>query len=194
MRYDPLLHSSLTIFLSIPSSLRLARLCGLRYEICAPLYHTRILTSSKVWGEAYQQSAPQYFGTALLSGRARGSSPGYQLSHFLPSKATASFRVRWPYAEEHPLFYVGIFAAIGSALVLSQVVGYLVLFSGSIRASRRLFKQLVNAIMYATVRWHDVTPQGQFSSLRKNIDYECSFPLAGRILNRLGKVLYCPLL
>lgn len=56
----------------------------------------------------------------------------------MPS-ATSIFG-NWPSAVEHPLFYVGIYAAIGFSIALSKVLSVTVQFTGALRASRILFK------------------------------------------------------
>ena len=69
--------------------------------------------------------------------------------------------IQWPSAQEHPLFYVGIYALItlGSAFV--TVTNVITQFTGALRASRVLFKGLLVSVVRATMRWHDVTPQGR---------------------------------
>ena len=73
-----------------------------------------------------------------------------------------------PSANVHPLFYVGVYALIGLLTVVFSVFSASTQFLGSIRASRKLFSQLLYSIVHATMRWHDTTP-------------------IGRILNRFSK-------
>ena len=61
---------------------------------------------------------------------------------------------------EHPLFYVGVYSAIGVAGGLASIASYNAQYTGALRASRRLFKELLVAVVHATMRWHDTTPQG----------------------------------
>lgn len=77
-------------------------------------------------------------------------------------------RDRLPSAHDRPLFYVGVYALIGLSTVLVNVSSTSTQFVGALRASRLLFKQLLVAVVRATMRWHDVTP-------------------AGRMLNRFSK-------
>jgi ABC-type multidrug transport system fused ATPase/permease subunit len=74
-----------------------------------------------------------------------------------------------PSAREHPLFYVGVYAAIGLSTALVSVLSTATQYTGALRASRILFKRLLASVVRATMRWHDTTP-------------------AGRMLNRFSKV------
>lgn len=68
---------------------------------------------------------------------------------------------RLPSAEEHPLFYVGIFACIGLGVVFINILGQITLAFGSYRGSKILFKSLLETVTFATMRWYDVTPTGE---------------------------------
>ena len=67
----------------------------------------------------------------------------------------------WPGAHERPMFYVGIFAAISFGTAAVSVTAVLVKYTGSLRASRILFERLLDQVVHATMRWHDITPQGE---------------------------------
>ena len=86
-------------------------------------------------------------------------------------------RVDWPNAIEHPLFYVGVYAAIGLGSALANVLSVSAQYVGALRASRTLFervilissldpthslkfRQLLVTVVRATFRFHDTTPQG----------------------------------
>ncbi|TFK26992.1 hypothetical protein FA15DRAFT_614912 [Coprinopsis marcescibilis] len=84
------------------------------------------------------------------------------------SKAQGPFGIEWPNAAEHPLFYVGIYAAIGLAIALANVLSVTAQYTAALRASRVLFRKLLVTVVRATFRFHDTTPQG-------------------RMLNRFGK-------
>jgi ABC-type multidrug transport system fused ATPase/permease subunit len=66
-----------------------------------------------------------------------------------------------PDANEHPLFYVAIFGAIGSSFAVMSIFRNAAQLFGTLRASRKLFRRLLFAVVYATFRWHDTTPQGR---------------------------------
>jgi len=64
-----------------------------------------------------------------------------------------------PPADEHPMFYVGVFAAIGIGGGLVLLLTLIVRYVAALRASKKLFKQLLDAVVHATMRWFNTTPQ-----------------------------------
>jgi ABC-type multidrug transport system fused ATPase/permease subunit len=94
--------------------------------------------------------------------------------HFRCGRTTAAFPADLPSAETHPLFYVGVYAAIGLAGSFLVIISSLTQLTGALRASRVLFKQLLVSVVHATMRWHDTTPAGRmlnrFSSDISTID------------------------
>jgi hypothetical protein len=88
----------------------------------------------------------------------------YSSMHFstkiasIPS--TNTLRYDWPSAEEHPYFYIGIYTAITLAVAALNVLAAVIQYTGALRASRQLFHRLLVGVVRATMRWHDVTPQG----------------------------------
>ena len=50
------------------------------------------------------------------------------------------FGIEWPDATEHPLFYVGVYAAIGLGNVMTNVMSVAAQYAGAFRASRILFE------------------------------------------------------
>lgn len=83
------------------------------------------------------------------------------------------------------MFYVGIYSAIGVGTAIVQVTSNTVQFTGAIRASRILFQRLLNAVVMATVRFHDTTPAGKtFSQCMRDALIDRSL---GRMLNRFSK-------
>ncbi|CCO32816.1 ATP-dependent bile acid permease [Rhizoctonia solani AG-1 IB] len=75
---------------------------------------------------------------------------------------------RLPSANSDPYFYVCVYAGIVFAAAVMATVNSTVQFTASLRASRHLFNELLRTIVYAPIRYFDVTP-------------------AGRILNRFGR-------
>jgi hypothetical protein len=67
-----------------------------------------------------------------------------------------------PSAQDHPLFYVGIYSLIGLATAVVTVLSIIVMYVGALRASRLLFRRLLNGVVHATMRWH-VSPLGPLS-------------------------------
>lgn len=72
--------------------------------------------------------------------------------------------IHWPRAQDHPFFYIGIYASISLGAALVNITGVITQYTGALRASRILFRKLLTAVVRATMRWHDVTPQGQHRS------------------------------
>lgn len=50
------------------------------------------------------------------------------------------YGINWPSAYEHPLFFVGLYAAIGGINVLINVSSVVSQYTAALRASRVLFK------------------------------------------------------
>ncbi|KAH8109668.1 hypothetical protein DFH11DRAFT_1843160 [Phellopilus nigrolimitatus] len=129
----------------------------------------------KVWGEAYEKGTTVplthiFTSNAAIEQQALMSdavSP-HHFAHIHQDFGTSGLEDYLPPAHEKPLFYVGIYALIGLMTVLVSVTSVAAQYTGALRASRQLFKQLLTAIVRATMRWHDVTP-------------------AGRMLNRFSK-------
>lgn len=74
-----------------------------------------------------------------------------------------------PDVHDHPLFYVGVYALIGFASATVSILATATQYTGALKASRSIFRQLLTGVVRATMRWHDITP-------------------TGRMLNRFGKV------
>ncbi|KAF8963320.1 multidrug resistance-associated ABC transporter [Flammula alnicola] len=133
----------------------------------------------KTWGEAYKtnetESVPSLYAFRTFATPEHDTAmDNYHMHHMhlhlyqsVPT-TTSLFGIQWPKAAEHPLFYIGIYAAIGLASGLASVLSVTAQYTGALRASRLLFKQLLVTVVRATFRFHDTTPQG-------------------RMLNRFGK-------
>lgn len=82
--------------------------------------------------------------------------------------------IKLPPADQHPMFYVGVFAAIGIGGGLVLLLTLIVQYAAALRASKKMFKQLLDGVVHATMRWFDTTPQGRllnrFSKVR---DIKC---------------------
>jgi hypothetical protein len=87
-------------------------------------------------------------------------------SHYLThtihglQSANAPPIISLPSAKEHPLFFVGVYSALGLGSAFLGVLTAIVQYTGALRASKVLFKQLLISVVRATMRWHDTTPQG----------------------------------
>ncbi|PFH45713.1 hypothetical protein AMATHDRAFT_158119 [Amanita thiersii Skay4041] len=130
----------------------------------------------KIWGEAYGQGHTNSFVNLRTFATPEHEVPlhGHVTYHYqdnhqsLLHRIKGTFGIDWPDALQHPLFYVGVYAAIGFINALTSVSSVIAQYTGALRASRILFKQLLITVIRATFRFHDTTPQG-------------------RMLNRFGK-------
>ena len=78
-----------------------------------------------------------------------------------PYLYTRSLLFTLPDANGHPLFYVGVYGAIGMTAAIVGILASAVQYTGALRASRSLFRSLLRTVVLATMRWHDITPQGK---------------------------------
>jgi ABC-type multidrug transport system fused ATPase/permease subunit len=129
------------------------------------------LTPSQIWGDAYSDvNASSFVVSTFSAARHNPTMVSHLETTSLYSYSTqqvlmAASLVQLPDANEHPMFYVGIFAAIGLGGALVATLSSYVQLTGALKASRRLFQQLLVGVVRATMRWHDVTPQGKVSYL-----------------------------
>ena len=93
-----------------------------------------------------------------------GSHLTHAINHGLQSFDTSPI-IDLPSAKEHPLFYIGIYSALGLGSAFLGVLTVIVQITGALRASKVLFKQLLVSVVRATMRWHDTTPQGIFTCI-----------------------------
>ncbi|THU84317.1 multidrug resistance-associated ABC transporter [Dendrothele bispora CBS 962.96] len=138
-----------------------------------------------VWGDAYKTNNLSASSLTSFSPFKITSAPDHELtaegffgfphtsvplnSGFSTRASTSSLPdASLPDANEHPMFYVGVYAAIGLGGAFVSVMSVMAQYTGALRASRILFRQLLVTVVRATFRFHDTTPQG-------------------RMLNRFGK-------
>ncbi|KAJ7265915.1 P-loop containing nucleoside triphosphate hydrolase protein [Mycena haematopus] len=69
---------------------------------------------------------------------------------------------------EDPTYYITIYTILSSAGLILTTSRWLILYSGSIHASGILYKRLLEAVLFADIRFHDTSSKG-------------------RVLNRFGK-------
>ncbi|KAF8158956.1 multidrug resistance-associated ABC transporter [Mycena galopus ATCC 62051] len=95
----------------------------------------------KIWGEAYETPStrrPQYIGNVSLQ-----------------------YANGWPSAVERPLYYAGIYAAIGFFGVVVHLLGVGMEHTAALSAAHRLYRQMLVSVVRATFRFHDTTPLGR---------------------------------
>ncbi|KAI0257019.1 hypothetical protein BJV78DRAFT_1272168 [Lactifluus subvellereus] len=124
----------------------------------------------KYWGEAYGNgtvSMAHAFTTSSLAIEQEfvvmdGPLGSHHLAHTI--HGLQSFNappISLPNANEHPLFYISVYAALGLGSAFVGILSAIVQYTGALRASKVLFKQLLVSVVRATMRWHDTTPQGR---------------------------------
>ena len=119
-----------------------------------------------------------------------GFLPSHDMAHY-PTPyyhVQESPKLLWftlPDADEDPLFYVGIYGAIGLATAAIGIASTAVQHTGGLRVLRLIFKQLWEGVVRATMRWYDVTPQGERDVV--DIVDQLMKDEIGRMLNRFGK-------
>ncbi|KAH7911841.1 hypothetical protein BJ138DRAFT_1125686, partial [Hygrophoropsis aurantiaca] len=130
----------------------------------------------RTWGNAYGGGSappPTFVSSALTENEAlmSGFMPSHDFNHYSNSlyhTQSSGLLPSLPSAYEHPLFYVAVYGCIGLATALVSITSAMVQYTGALKASRSIFRSLLVGVVRATMRWHDVTPQG-------------------RMLNRFGK-------
>lgn len=154
----------------------------------------------KQWGEAYDDapvgaatiSSMHYFNP--MGGIGDGEWESYLLVPpavhlFNAFRNTTSFTtpsstvlhttaaINLPSATSHPFFYVGIYAALSFGATFVYISNVIVQYNGALRGSRVLFKQLLVAVVRATMRWHDSTPTGLCTLFMCNFKKDLRFSL-----------------
>ncbi|CDO68600.1 hypothetical protein BN946_scf184996.g31 [Trametes cinnabarina] len=122
----------------------------------------------KIWGDAYgdPSGGPTQFAYSYSGfiGQQHVLDDSLSSFHHMPHHAAAPIqhsKIHFPPAREHPYFYIGIYSAIALSTGLVNTVGVITQYTGALRASRILFERLLRTVVRATMRWHDVTPQGR---------------------------------
>ncbi|PIL29150.1 ATP-binding cassette transporter [Ganoderma sinense ZZ0214-1] len=126
----------------------------------------------KIWGGAYGHNGtvtpPQQFSYSYRDYAEHQHVLDDGLSHFhhttmvhSPTVPYTALEITFPPAQEHPYFYIGIYTAIALSTGIINILGVITQYTGALRASRILFEKLLRTVVRATMRWHDVTPQGR---------------------------------
>jgi hypothetical protein len=100
---------------------------------------------SQTWGNAYQQNTTLMFHSYQAF---RSLNPEYPMDgsfNFVQVNsrfevAPGLFGINWPSAIDHPLFYVGVYAAIGLTTAFVSLCSVAAQYTGALRASRKLFR------------------------------------------------------
>ncbi|KAN0111601.1 hypothetical protein V8E52_008339 [Russula decolorans] len=135
----------------------------------------QILTVSErvwvmLWGEAYGKGKVTTEHAFTTSSHAieqqvitaEGLLGSHYLAHTIHGLQSVNAPIiNLPSAKEHPLFYIGVYSALGLGSAFLGVLTAIVQYTGALRASKVLFKRLLISVVRATMRWHDTTPQGR---------------------------------
>ena len=130
------------------------------------------------WGQAYEQTnaTSSYISSfanpaheIALDGSISSFSVHQPYYHTVSASSVSGPPFGLPRAQDHPFFYIGIYTAITLGAGFVNICSVITQYTGALRASRVLFEGLLTAVVRATMRWHDTTPQGQLTSLSSNI-------------------------
>ena len=162
--YYPSLRSTSCLEFPRSSGSRLVCTVAITYFV------SNVFFERKYWGQAYGDTNGTTSGLYTFKSFATAEheiplDPTFNLLHVVHPHYHAASTLKtteynWPRAQDHPLFYVGIYAAISLGAGLVNITGAITQYTGALRASRVLFEKLLASVVRATMRWHDVTPQG----------------------------------
>jgi ABC-type multidrug transport system fused ATPase/permease subunit len=138
----------------------------------------------KVWASSYNDDdGSSAVSSSLFSASQLGSFENNGVAmpmNFVSTSANSevsSMGLKDPHSVDVS-YYLGVYFAIGMAALVVSSVRLLILYNGSITASRRIHSQLLDRILRAKVRFFDTTPMGRivnrFSSDLETIDQEVS--------------------
>ena len=85
----------------------------------------------------------------------------YQQAFTHPNMSFVAQDFTLPSANRHPMFYVAVFAAIKIGGGLIRLLILVVQYTAAFKASKEMFKKLLDSVVHATMRWFDTTPQGR---------------------------------
>lgn len=89
-------------------------------------------------------------------------------------------------------FYLGVYAALGVVFMIITLLREAVLFGGSLAASKRIHRQLMESVTHAKFRFFDSTPLGQlmnrFSKDIEAIDQEVA-PVAVGVVHCMASII-----
>ncbi|KAI9320842.1 hypothetical protein BX666DRAFT_2119002 [Dichotomocladium elegans] len=91
------------------------------------------------------------------------------LSSFIPSHS--SFAISSEKEDQNLNFYLGIYVAITFSSVIFSFLRFITIFLGGLRASRKLYGQLLTRVFRAPLRFFDTTPLGRILN-RFSKDFE----------------------
>jgi ABC-type multidrug transport system fused ATPase/permease subunit len=132
-------------------------------------------------------TAPTKVSPANLLGFASSRQPFIGALSYFPTMliGTRDYAISSSDGEVNDWYYLGVYAAIGLVLMIIVFFREAVLFWGSINASKRIHRQLLEHVMRAKFRFFDSTPLGQimnrFSKDIEAVDQEVTPSAIGLI-------------
>lgn len=97
---------------------------------------------------------------------------GLQISRYWSGAAQEAER-------DSPTFYIAVYAGITTVGVLLSTARWFVLYNGSIRASTVLYQRLLEAVLFADIRFHDTVSRGRLLN-RFGKDFEGALTVSSR--------------
>ena len=80
----------------------------------------------------------------------------------VPFQSTLGYRATTNAGQDvKAMYYLGVYGAIGLAYLVTSLLREAIVFSGSLRASRKIHLELLNTVMRARFRFFDSTPLGR---------------------------------
>lgn len=91
-------------------------------------------------------------------------------------------------------YYIGIYALIGLAFIIVIAIEIITIVLGSLRASQRLHRKMMESLAYAKWRWYDTTPNGRITNRFTNdmteVDEQASHILHA-VLENVWNLITC---
>lgn len=145
----------------------------------------------------HQQSSPSPLthvqgGISSASTCLRSGSCIWGLPFFSSSTSDVSIQSHHGSQDVDAGFYLGVYAALGFAFMLITLLREGVLFGGSLVASRKIHRKLMEAVAHAKFRFFDSTPLGQlmnrFSKDIELVDQEIA-PVAVGVVHCMASII-----
>lgn len=91
-----------------------------------------------------------------------------------------------PTASDTTAWYLGVYFLIALATCLVGTFRYFLILFASLRASRRLFTDMLQAVVYAPLNWHNTVPSGRVLN-RFTVDFHL---IDSKLASELGSIIY----
>jgi ABC-type multidrug transport system fused ATPase/permease subunit len=112
----------------------------------------------KIWKAYFQSQGSWLYWIAFIIAVLIGASPPVWENGWL-SRWSSSYSN--PADKHSATYYVAGYAILTFVGVLASTLRFAVLYYGSIRASTRIHKRMLERILFATIRFHDTSVRGR---------------------------------